>query len=147
MDYITKYEALRIYKKLGYNLIKIMDYELAKKLKDVGWKQKLDKSWQCVHWVSSTTLFGCVDYKIGDRLSMCSKCGRGVNKGENYVYFPTLSELINECIKLSKDGDFHLEHLHNEWGASTCWKPKEEGKWYTGKTLEIAVARLYLHLK
>lgn len=56
-----------------------------------------------------------------------------------------LKQLIDECVKLSKHGDFHLEHLYKEWGASTCWM--KDGKWFEGKTPEEAVSKLLKYLK
>ena len=55
-----------------------------------------------------------------------------------------LSEFIEACMDKGLDGDFHLESLHGEWGASTCWKEKDD--WERGNTPEEAVAKLYLDL-
>ncbi len=63
-----------------------------------------------------------------------------------------LSELIAACVKLSVDGDFHVEHLNQggdeDWGASVCWIPEEgHSDWFVGKDPETAVANLWLKLK
>lgn len=59
------------------------------------------------------------------------------------VRCPTLHELIEACITLEEDGDFHLEHLnHNQWGAGTC---KHEG-WLRASTAAEAVAKLWIKL-
>ena len=57
----------------------------------------------------------------------------------------TLPELIDNCVALSRDGDFHLEHFHLDWRASTCWQ--EKPKWSQGATPEEAVANLLLMLQ
>ena len=99
-----------------------MNYELAKKLRKAGFKY----AW--CNDMSEKAPEGCP--------ATCEKMG----------CYPSLSELIEACVQLSEDGDFHLEHLDNEWGAATCYKPKKSGEWYTGKTSEEAVANLWLEL-
>src|SRR2546423_8876739 len=58
------------------------------------------------------------------------------------VRIPTLSELIETCIKLSSHGDFHLEHFklggNENWGAATCWKSADNAEWYHCSTPEGA---------
>ena len=63
---------------------------------------------------------------------------------------PTLEELIEECVKLSETGDFHLERNSFEgqfqnWGASVdCFKNEP---YFDGKTPEEAIANLWLALQ
>lgn len=59
---------------------------------------------------------------------------------------PTLTELINEAVSLSRDGDFHLEAMHGGFYAGTCFH-KDPKSWYKGKTPEVAVTKLIKYLK
>jgi len=56
------------------------------------------------------------------------------------INYPTLSELISECVRLVPDL-FKLEMRGGVWIADTNWELEE------GKTPKIAVAELYLKLK
>lgn len=100
-----------------------MDYELAKKLKDVGF----------------SGYFGDWDSHDQDLLQKDWEIYKS-------KYSPTLSELIGACVGMNEDGDFHLEHLYDEWGAATCHSHKERDDWERGKTPEESVARLWLEL-
>ncbi len=98
-----------------------MDYELAKKLKDVGFPQ-----------------IGLDDY-----------CRSTSSVGEDFAYEPDLSELIEACgdrfSHLSKDPE------RKEWGAAVWedMANPESAKQISklGKTPSEAVANLYLELK
>jgi hypothetical protein len=64
---------------------------------------------------------------------------------------PTLSELVDACVRISAQQDFHLEHLEGEdWRAASChlgettWS--DHDGWCDGATPEEAVARLWLAL-
>lgn len=102
-----------------------MNYELAKKLKDAGFPQ-------------------------GKNGNFSISVSSSIPVDSELPYIPTLSELIEACVKLSATGDFHLEHnsvskRHSAgWGASVdCFKGNE---YIDGKTPEEAIARLWLSL-
>ena len=98
-----------------------MKYELAKQLKDAGFKvDGIEKNWDCV----------------GDEPRNVGGC-----------YIPTLEELIKACVdhKNNHDQDFHLEHFNGEYGASFCWKHRYD-EWELGDTPLDAVAKLWLGL-
>lgn len=98
--------------------------ELARKLRDAGFPQHGAGAWDVKQ--SSSSL------------------------ADDVTYFPILEELIEACIELSADGDFHLEHLMKgdgeEWGAATCWLPVEKGEWFYGNDPWAAIARLWIAL-
>jgi hypothetical protein len=105
-----------------------MDYELAKELKEEGFPQPHEGFYE--------GRFICqVEHEGEEKLA-----------GVEYSYSPTLSELIEACVSMTEDGDFHLEHLSDEWGAATCFTHREKDDWERGKTPEEAVARLWLAL-
>lgn len=53
----------------------------------------------------------------------------------------SLEQMIKECVKLSPQGDFHLEHLNDSsWGAGSCFNPKKPDEWYKGRTPKAAVS-------
>lgn len=105
-----------------------MNYELAKKLKDAGFPQRVgENGWA---WCP---------YDEDGKEELWETIT------EFDIRCPTLSELIEACVKLSKDGDFHLEAMHDRWGASTCWKHSKD-EWENGDTPEEAVANLWLKL-
>lgn len=106
-----------------------MNYELAKELKDAGFPQNTDGKRPMNEIIVQD-----------DR--------EGLVPGRYYV--PLLEELIEACVGLSTDGDFHLEHFDHveeggRWAASVCWKQEEPG-WFIGETADEAVARLWLAL-
>ena len=68
-----------------------------------------------------------------------------VARSVSRVYVPTLEELIEACVALSQDGNFHLYAMSGMWGASTCWKHKKDERG-NGSTPTEAVARLWLAL-
>lgn len=110
-------EDLQDYRVRFYSDKNMISYELAKKLKDAGFPQK-----------------GRDDY--------CRSTG---SDGEDFVYTPTLSELIKACMK---EG-----HHFNMGGCSFWWairrgegNQKTDVPVQTGQTPEEAVANLYLAL-
>ena len=119
-----------------------MNYELAKKLKDAGWPQP-DKKGDNYGGKSNEGYS-----PDGVKIDYSEEFGWTASKMSDYfpeiIYVPILSELIEACTKLTKDGDFHLEAMHGRWGASTCWKEKDD--WENGNTPEEAVAYLWLEL-
>lgn len=64
----------------------------------------------------------------------------------------TLDDLIKQCVKLSDNGDFHLEHLYDRWQASCCWIEEgdslleDDTHWFHGKTSIEAVEKLLTYL-
>lgn len=95
----------------------MITYELAKKLKDAGFPQKLNKG-------------------IGISSKIFNEFGTKVYSEE--VYFPTFSELIEEC------GDKFNTLFKSEdglWSAGVFGYPNSYGK---GLTPEEALANLYL---
>lgn len=102
-----------------------MDYQLAKELKDAGFKG-LVTAWESPRGSGMST--------------------QPAEGWDEVVLPPTLEELIDACVKLSPDGDFHLEHLMHEWGASTCAELVSEDEWHRSATPTVAVAKLWLAL-
>ena len=100
-----------------------MNYELCKKLKDVG-------------------------YPFEEFVASTHGSNRFLNDlwdGNNHLAVPTLSELMTACIEIAETKDFHLElNGDDSWGATVdCFKEKS---YISGSTPEIAVANLYLEL-
>ena len=55
------------------------------------------------------------------------------------------SSLLQKCIKIAPDGDFHLEHLYDEWSAGLCSGTNCKDdlmEWSFGKTAEEAMEKL-----
>ena len=110
-----------------------MDYELCKKLKDAG----LDQELKMGHWICKHEL---LDPTITEETDNCY--------GEQLMYRPTLSELIEAC----GDGFNNLQKVLN---VGMVGLDREGFHWscdigdevITGSTPEEAVARLYLALK
>ena len=117
----------------------MIDYNLAKELKEAGFPQKRNLISQLSNGGTETSTFDC--------------------------YSPTLSELINACVKLLPEGDFHLEHIKRgkePWQASGCrryatkqeceeygWKEGKEliwDDWFSGKAPLEDVAKLFIAL-
>ena len=99
-----------------------MNYELCKKLKDAGYPFE--------EFVAST--HGS-DRWLDDLWN-----------GNNHLAVPTLSELIEECVKFSEKKDFHLELGDKTWGSAIdCFKGRD---YISGSTPEEAVANLWLEL-
>lgn len=110
-----------------------MEYELAKKLKDSGFPQNTERWWG-YHGDTLMEMPGKDHWPEKD------------NGGNVPLASPSLEELITECVKLSVQGDFHLEKNPEVelWGASIdCFK---DDPYINGKTAIEAVANLYLHL-
>lgn len=109
-----------------------MNYELAKKLKDAGYKLKV-KMYRAVK--KDNTLMTMGDITGNEK------------EGEDYIFFPEVHELIEEC------GD-KFEYLNRvnggSWVAGTKDSPREEtlgdSNYVSGKTPEEAVANLWLEL-
>lgn len=96
----------------------MIDYELAKKLKDAGFPQKM---------------------RVGENgLETEPNDGRISNEGGDWIYLPSLSELIEAC----GDGYFTLQSGQGLWQAGKTLNPE----WSEGQTPEEAVARLWLAL-
>lgn len=104
-----------------------MDYELAKKLKHAGFPQK-------------------------ELEFNCQYCPIAFGKPEQpKVYFPTLSELINECIKSKPTINFCLRNFNtgdnNYWICGSYMSYENDWIEYTtGLNPEETVANLYLIL-
>jgi len=119
----------------------MIDYKLAKQLKEAGFPQDLSE-----------------DVEFGD----INKIGFLTNDG---IYVPTLSELIEACVKkiteLTTDREEHWFELYfntdpdnrkiiTEWGAGHSFGEDRdnlrERENFFGKTPEEAVAKLWLKL-
>lgn len=93
-----------------------MKYELAKELKDVGFPQKMR--------------------------AICSLDNGGEQDEQNFITYPTLSELIEACgdkfhSLIRGEGGYWLAYTHIQ-GSRTNFKE--------GKTPEEAVGRLFIAL-
>lgn len=96
-----------------------MTYELAKQLKDAGFP---------ISEGSGVSELMKPDY-------------------EQWLYYPTLSELIEVCWKNSHNFIIQTSStVVGEWAAATCWDNGYEDDWQFGKSPEEAVARLWLEL-
>lgn len=106
-----------------------MNYELAKKLKDIGFYQNRVEA-------------GGINHEIL-RGEYCAD----INNPKEQVYIPTLSELIEAC----GDGFGELNHYRNsgDWECqSKDWTDEQGvGRMSSGKTPKEAVAKLWLELK
>lgn len=127
-----------------------MEYKLAKKLKDAGFPQKHDygNTYYSNKDGNQITISSSDDYDSTGRVPFIDNISTGLS--DDYIYKPTLSELIDACVELSETGDFHLERnaidkeTFASWGASVdCFKGNE---YISGKTLEKTVANLWLEL-
>ena len=61
----------------------------------------------------------------------------------------SLEDILLEIVKLSINGDFHLEALYGEWHASCCLKQDRTAwvGWSQGKTPRSASAKILKILK
>lgn len=104
-----------------------MNYELCKKLKDIGFPQKSGKDYPVFWYMTSGSLF----------LDSHEKAGG------DYVYVPTISDLILEL-----GNDFDL--LTKEKGLTFRWLASGNvmrGFVGEGATSEEALSNLYIELK
>lgn len=97
----------------------MISYTLAKELKDAGFPH----DWHPIDGVSD---------EVGEKMW-------NVYKDK---YSPTLSELIEACVDLEENGDFHLEAWKGQFRAGIC----RLDEWFDGKTAEEAASRLWLAL-
>ncbi len=135
-----------------------MNYELAKKLKDLGFPQPEDPD--TGHYSSWT-----IKEKYGFYYTEDGKYKNNIFPGlcyyREHVYIPTLKELINELYKLGRGrlkifvaSNFKLEEDAGLWMAEIICDGK---KYKVGEIFkkrkenillpEIAVAKLYIKLK
>ena len=107
-----------------------MTYKLAKQLKDAGFSQKEQ---------------GRGYFLAKDKLV---ELPTGIISGVDVAYVPTLSELIEACVRLKQIGEFHLETVGDEWCVGIREANGEHHWLYRGiyKTPEEAVAKLWLAL-
>lgn len=102
----------------------MIDYELAKKLKDAGF----------------------------EHVPVFMSTNAGLSATSEYIYYPTLEELIEACGKTYKEGEvtyeFVLLWIDDTWYAGYSDKDHTRPKIKDGKgtTPEEAVTRLYLSL-
>lgn len=107
----------------GNNMI---SYELAKKLRDHGFPQKGNPICIC-----------------GNSFNSFPDCK---HIGDDYVVVPTLSELVEECVKYLFS-QFSLEQHSNDWRAGVYRSNRQYAKQFSsGKTPQEAVANLWLLL-
>jgi len=114
-----------------------MDYELAKKLRDAGFPQVGEKWWE-------------VDVLTGEWEVFKYNYDESANTFERGAcYIPTLSELIEACVKLCLSGSFTLVDAELDgtlrWD-STAYIKDNEIIVADGSTPEEAVANLWLEL-
>jgi hypothetical protein len=117
---------------------KIMNYELAKKLKDAGFNQKGNGYYDCL----CDDYMGCgIDPKTDE---LYEECPKGTE-----VYFPILSELIEGCgesfswlIKTIPE----YSDINGKWVAQEIAHRDRESYKCSGNTPEEAVANLWLQL-
>ncbi len=123
-----------------------LNYELCKKLKEVGFPQDKSEKSYCTQPDNETHTLMNVQNPQG-RLNLLAA-------GYEIISCPNLSELIGECHKLA-DNDFHLEAMNDNWHAGSCHfsddkLPNEKWKqydgWTNGKTPEEAVMKLCLEM-
>lgn len=106
-----------------------MNYELAKELKDAGFRQGYWEGWDDHgggKWMQFDGKNSLYDHETGD---------------SEELYVPTLSELIEAC-RMFTDR-LCLEQHSNDWRAGIYVGPKQ---FASGSTPEEAVARLWLVL-
>lgn len=121
-----------------------LEYDICVRLKDAGFPQN-------TQWAFVGGAPWAKDYKGTVQLMRSDKDSDSyvnlLSAGYTDIFsVPTLEELITECVKLSVQGDFHLEKNPEVelWGASIdCFK---DDPYINGKTAIEAVANLYLHL-
>ena len=110
----------------------MIDYKLAKQLKEAGWKQKGNQGY-CINETGEPQF--ATDQGITDTCPFNSITGEKVYE----VIVPTLPELIEAC----GDRFHHLVKVYKEgFMAGTSDLINEDGK-----TPEIAVAKLWLQLQ
>ena len=124
----------------------MVNYDLAKKLKDSGFPQVGDSRFCFVEGNPMVLCFGIEYWSNGDEVS------RKMLMPPNALYVPTLSELIEACgesLDFIKRGDKDLlsslldkEEIATDWVAGT----KDLKLLKFGQTPEEAVANLWLAL-
>ena len=104
-----------------------MNYELAKKLKDVGFSQEL---------TDPSSYYGANGKSYG--------WSEGEDKPYNndYAKIPTLSELIEAC----GDGHFSLKRTGRLWVTEMGYGIEKPPEIASGSTPEEAVANLWIQL-
>ena len=106
-----------------------MNYKLAKKLKEAGFIQR---QWKySMHFIPDRN-------SLGEQMIILYENYQG--SGDDLVYIPTLSELIEAC----GDSFYSLSKHLNIW--QTNFRDGVAGE-TAGKTPEEAVANLWLNLK
>ena len=104
-----------------------MTYELAKQLKDAGFPQKRDESEDKYFVAEDLQVEGGIISKV--------------------IYKPTLSELIEACIKDNAPFGAITIHIDNDGSAEiTSQRISQDEGYIKGKTPEEAVAKLWLAL-
>lgn len=123
-----------------------MDYELAKKLKDAGFPQEIQK--ERIVWYTAQGNEVVIDKEmVGDVLSD-AKVSIHKSQSRDDVYIPSLSELLDACpndgTQLIKGvgGNYHAEFMDHSV------MPYKRTHLITNcATPEIAIAKLWLELK
>jgi len=116
-----------------------MDYELAKKLKDMGFPSKY-KNWECKECGKPYE-----DSEVG---TSCVSCGwNGARKVDVVFRAPTLSELIEACVTNKEERCFYrlfYDWFEKQWEADAGTSDEHFAGY--GKTPEEAVAKLWIEL-
>lgn len=110
----------------------MISYELAKQLKEAGFKQTFHNP---EHYIEKES-----DAKFGDVVAL---------NPEKFISIPTLSELIEACMLKSKDNAFILSVL-NGWKCTAGFNnggKQPVASYKLGNSPEEAVANLWLELK
>ena len=112
-----------------------MNYKLAKQLKDAGFPQnKCLEIWFSHKGKNPRRTYWEILFNKDE-----TPLRHPWHKDTEFCVIPTLSELIEACLKLVPDL-FKLEFRNKQWIADTNWKIEN------GNTPEEAVAKLWLKL-
>ena len=110
---------------------KMITYELAKKLKDAGFKVEHEYEKTCKHGQIKD-----VGYPI-----IACECGK-----DDWVYSPTLSELIEACGERFSSLNIGIDRMYHAWATRNNDIKHIEDIYGEGEAPEEAVANLWLKL-
>jgi len=123
----------------------ILAMEAGVKLNELIHEEIMEQCWH--EWIADIkdkrTIVGVV----------CKKCGVKQFKGYGVVGSPHYStdisaawHVVEKLIDIHPQGDFHLEHLEDEWCCGWCYPPSgaDLNNWICGKTAPEAVCKAAL---